>query len=76
MYVVVGYEKVNYTNKEGKQVNGTRLHLAFKSDKIEGDGVECVYISSSVDLPVIKIGSKIELLYNKFGRVSDVRLAE
>lgn len=72
MYNLVGYEKVDYTNKQGVQITGHRLHLTYESDKIQGQGVESVYVSSTVQMPKLALGQKVDVLYNRFGKVSAI----
>lgn len=72
MYTLVGYEKVDYTNKQNVHITGHRLHLTYDSDKIQGSGVESVYVSPSVDVPKLALGQKVDVLYNRFGKVSAI----
>lgn len=73
-YTLVGYERVDYTNKDGKQIKGHRLHLSYVSPKVDGVAVECVFVGDSVQVPQLALKSKIALLYNRYGRVSAVNL--
>lgn len=76
---LVGYEKVEYTKKDGTEVNGHKLHVTYDGDEyenyeaVQGTAVEAIYISSSVALPALKIGDNLQIRYNKFGRVQSVK---
>lgn len=74
--LILGIEDVNYISKKtNKQVIGKRLHMSFTNEKIIGQGVESVFISSIIcDANALTIGDNIELLYNKYGQVTDVRI--
>ncbi len=73
-FTLVGYERVDYTNKEGKQIKGHRLHLSYVSKNVDGVAVECVFVGDSVQLPSLPLKSKITLLYNRYGRISAVNV--
>ena len=72
-YIVVGIEKVDYTNKQGKQVRGTKLHCTIERKNTEGLAVETVYVSDDV-CPAISLGAVIDVLYNKYGGVKYVSI--
>lgn len=74
-YTLVGYERVDYTNKDGQNIKGHRLHLSYVAEKVDGVAVECVWVGESVQLPnPLPLKSKISVLYNRFGRISGVNL--
>lgn len=73
---LVGFEKIEYTKKDGTEVKGVKLHCVYDAedegydniDKVKGQPVEAIYISSSVPLPVMKIGDNIDVRFNRFNR--------
>lgn len=72
---VVGIEKVDYVSKKtGKPVRGINLHMCHNSEKVEGLAVCTEFISERNDINV-KVGDKVELLYNKYGQVIKVCVA-
>lgn len=76
-YEVIGTEEVDYTSKKSnRQVTGRRLHLVFDFPEdakgVDGTGVECVFTNCD-SVKNIKVGDQVELLYNKFGSICDVR---
>lgn len=74
---VIGIEKVNYTNKNGYLVSGNRFHCIFTNSKILGSGTDVLYLSDSFlnkMSAVPQIDDYIEVLYDKFGRVSLVNV--
>lgn len=72
--IILGFEKVDYISKKtNKQVLGTRLHMSYTSDKIDGQGVESVFVSNLL-CEGLSIGDEIELLYNKYGNVAEIKL--
>ena len=76
-YEVIGIEQVNYTSrKTNRQVEGVKLHLTYPFDEedADGTGVEVVFTSHEVG-DKVEIGDLVELLYNKFGSICDIRKA-
>lgn len=79
MYCVVGIENVNYISKKtNREVVGTKLHLLCEDDEEDenliGQKVEDVYISEDILVNGINVGDKIDISYNKFGRVTKVNV--
>lgn len=73
MYTVIGIENVSYVSKKTNQpVVGTRLHLTYEQEGVEGLCVESVFCGSTIDTDRLTTGDQIEVYYNKFGRVSDI----
>lgn len=79
---LVGYEKVEYTKKDGTEVKGHKLHCVYDADdegydnidKVTGQAVEAFYISSSLSLPALKIGDNLQISFNRFGRPIKVKV--
>lgn len=71
MYVV-GIEKVNYENKQGRTVNGTRLHMTYDNNRVDGSAVDCVFVGDRVEMPDIQLGDEINIFYNRYGSVESI----
>lgn len=70
-YTIIGIEKVDYTNKEGRAVNGFRCHLTYEKNGCNGLAVETVFLG--VDMGAsLSVGNMIKLYYNKYGRPAHV----
>lgn len=77
MYTIVGIENVSYKSKKtGEQVKGTRLHLSYEHEDVEGCGVETVFCNSSIDLEGLEVGDQVVVFYNKFGRVTGISVQD
>lgn len=74
MYNVVGIEKVDYKNRQGRQIKGTALHCMVENEKYGGYAVERVYIGSDVDCSAIAVNSNVDILYNKYGKLVKVNI--
>lgn len=73
-YIVKGVQKVDYKNKEGRQVTGTNLHCVYDMKSVEGEAVEKIYVSSKLECPIVKVGDIIDVTYNKFGSIESIGL--
>lgn len=78
-YSICGIEEVSYTNKQGNEVNGIRLHLineSLKRDNLKGQAVEQIFISMRSDAYVnarkLTLNSYCEPVYNRYGSVEDI----
>lgn len=69
VYEIVGMEKVDYINKEGKHIQGHNLYCVFDHTDIEGMGCENFYVPVSIDVSSIKVGDKVSFFCNRFGTV-------
>lgn len=70
-YKVIGIEDVDYTNKNGRKIEGNKLHLTYHKDNCEGEAVQTVFASREVT-GYVKVLDKIELFYNQYGKVIKV----
>lgn len=83
-FSVAGKEEVSYTNRQGNDVTGIRLHLIneqLKRDNLEGNAVEQVFISarSSEAYAIAKkcnVNDYVEPLYNRYGSIEDLAILE
>lgn len=82
MYDVIGVVGVDYTSKKtGQQVRGYRFAVAFPDTRcVVGRDCDSIFIG----LPIIEAcggvvpneGDKIEIVYNKYGRVMSYRIID
>lgn len=76
LYAIKGIQKVDYKNKEGKQVTGLNLHCTYSARSVDGDAVEKIYVSDRMkDVPMFKVGDTVDVMYNKYGSVECISLA-
>lgn len=74
---LVGIQRLDYVNKQGKAVKGTSLHIVHPGSKVDGEVAESLYISDlyAVDIkamPNLKPGLTVDIEYNRFGGVENV----
>lgn len=73
---LIGIQRVDYTNKNGFNVTGYKLHMstpATRNDSI-GEITDTVFVSDSVFATCdhLSVGDEISVSYNKYGKVSAV----
>lgn len=78
VYEVMGKKKVNFTAQDtGALISGVTFYLAFADDKIEGYGTENVFVSSSkMGGPAPAVGSHVNVIYNKYGKVDSLLVVD
>lgn len=77
MAQIIGIEKVDYTSKRtGNKVTGIKLYFTDPINEEKGEGLSCdnVFVSNELARD-ITLGDEVDILYNKYGNVVDVRLA-
>lgn len=77
-YEVIGIEEVKYTSKRtNQQVSGRRLHLVSDfsetNKSANGNCAEQVFTACQ-NVNNVEVGDTIELYYNKYGSVEDLRV--
>lgn len=70
---VIGIQKIDYENRQGNRVVGTKLHCVYPMDVVEGFAVESIF--TKTELPQgLKLDSDIVVYYNKYGSVECIEL--
>lgn len=66
---IIGIEKINYINKEKKEINGTKLYLTDTKYGVLGLACEEVYLPGSIDTSKCEVGDDVTIYYNRFGNI-------
>lgn len=75
MYQIIGIESTYFKDKETHQeFHGTRLHCTYEKENVDGLCVESFYCNSRVDVDGLKLGDHCEIFYNKYGKVSHIKV--
>ena len=72
MYSVIGLKEVNFTAKDGKNIVGTRLYLTYEDEDCEGFACEAIYMPVLISQLGVCVGDTIDVIYNKYGKVSRI----
>lgn len=74
---VIGIKKIDYVNRTNRQVTGTEIHTLYDDKFVDGNAVEKFYISNTIsDCKQIKVGQYVNILFNQYGKVDFLQLAE
>lgn len=69
--IVTGIEHCKFTNKDGKEVTFDRVTLLSEIPPERGKGQAAEVVNVGTDKTCgLLIGEDVEVLYNKFGKVS------
>lgn len=79
MAKIMGLERKSFTTKEGDTIEGTSLYITDKIPPQRGEGctADRIFLSKNKlnDLSFVPaVRMDIEVLYNKYGKVSTIRL--
>ena len=78
MYQVIGKQCVDYQNKDGKQIKGLKLWLAYEKKGVTGVAADPIYLSQSkldecgINPDEIKIDDLVTVFYNRYGKVESI----
>lgn len=79
MSQVIGYRNVKFTGNDGKEVSGVSVYLTTPIDEKYGKGysTDKIFLSASLVekisyIPVV--GTHVEVEYNRWGRVSGIKV--
>lgn len=77
---IVGWKDVDFSTKDGVEIKGKSVHVAYEAPKDHGGGMltDKFFLSDekfgSYNIKgLYKAQSDVELLYNKYGKVESVR---
>ena len=74
---IIGFRGYDFTDKDGRQVSGTSLFVAFEEEGVTGRAAERLSVNSAIALPSgIKPGDKININFNRRGKVDKIEKAD
>ena len=76
-WLVVGFRPVNFKDKQtGVPVSGFSLFLQRDpmDDRVQGQEVDKIFISSEYVRYTPELGDEIVLIYNKYGKISSIQV--
>ena len=75
MYEVIGIEHRQYTNKQGRFVSGYNLYFTFPKRNMDGVATHSEWCRDDVVQDSgVAVGDKVDLLYNRYGKVESIRI--
>ena len=73
---VVGFKRIDYTSRSGKQVHGCEIYLMPVEPDEGVNGIQCeaIYLNDSFAAYKPQIDQVVSKLYNQYGNVSDLQV--
>lgn len=71
---VLGIQKVDYTNKQGRQVTGTTFHVAFEDSNVDGLSSDTIYVSSRFTIPPVMVGDTVDFYFDRRGNFENLNV--
>lgn len=79
MYEIVGKKRVDFKPKNSDdRVDGLTVYVTYEEDKVQGLATDKIFLSTTKFGDMfsdLKVGTLIEISYNKFGKVDSVHVA-
>lgn len=76
IYEVVGFRRVHFTDtKQNKEIDGYTLFLQREPEDDQIVGLECAkqFIASEYVAYTPQVGDRIQLIYNRYGKISSIQ---
>lgn len=72
-YEIQAIEKRVKTSSDGTSYSYKIIHCAYEKEGVIGYCVENFYCGPNVDVSGFNIGDKVLFLYNKYGKIAEIR---
>lgn len=75
----LGYEMVDYINKNEKRIEGARVHCSFKNSNTHGEATKTIFLGKSkierngIDLDSM-IGKEIQCIMNAYNSIEKIEV--
>lgn len=84
MIKVIGIRRLDYTNKDGRAVKGYSFYLSEEVDKVIGVTAFNSFLSDEAMQPLLNVvgsvekllGMSVDLSYNRYGRLTAMKLVK
>ncbi len=73
--ILLGYKNLDFTNKEGELVKGTQAFVSFAEEGVEGKRADKLFFRDGLELPNLKPGMTIDVVFNRKGKPEQVTVA-
>lgn len=69
--LLVGKKDVSFV-KDGQTIEGTKLFFLFNDENVEGQATDSIFCSARIDCTNLIIGDEYNVIYNKYGKPTDI----
>lgn len=72
---LLGFMGVDFTNKDGEQIVGMNIFVAFKDENIHGLRAEKFFLKEGISLPEqVKVNDTLEISFNYKGKIESITI--
>ena len=72
---LLGFMGVDFTNKDGEQIVGMNIFVAFKDDNVHGLRAEKFFLKEGISLPEqVKVNDTLEISFNYKGKIESITI--
>ena len=70
---LLGFMGVDFTNKDGEQIVGMNIFVAFKDENVHGLRAEKFFLKEGISLPEqVKVNDTLEISFNYKGKIESI----
>ena len=71
---IVGIEKLSYTNKVGRLVEGVKVHCNYEKNNCDGYACVTEFVKPKVfEESCVGTGDEVKIFYNRYGAVEHIQ---
>ena len=72
---LLGFMGVDFTNKDGEQIVGMNIFVAFKDENVHGLRAEKFFLKEGISLPEqVKVNDTLEISFNYKGKIESITI--
>ena len=72
---IIGIQKIDYTNKQGRHISGVNLHSAYEDTKVTGLAVDKFYLPDDFpNVEKLQVNDTVSVYFNQYGKVDFLAL--
>lgn len=73
---LIGSRELDFVSQNGEKVKGMQLFFAHKSDGVNGEMCDKIFLRDGFKLPALKAGSLLNIAFDNKGKPESVELAQ
>ena len=72
---LLGFMGVDFNNKDGEQIVGMNIFVAFKDENVHGLRAEKFFLKEGISLPEqVKVNDTLEISFNYKGKIESITI--
>ena len=76
---ITGIQVIDFTNRDGEKISGTKIHYAYNEDNVNGMAVDTVFVNNggSIALPDgLAPNASATMYFNKRGKLTGLQVTK